>query len=221
MIKLQNSYFAGLIDGEGYIAIHNSCVGQSKKYLKLVVRIGMIDPEGILKQAQKRWGGYLYNRKARTDRHRATIEWNISDKSAEQLLKDVYPYLIFKKKQAEIGLEFRKFVSYNNNIGPLVQQYRQLLADNLKKLHKSINTNFEFDLDLRKKALIEIKSKRGISEETRQKLIASHKGKIHAGTFKKGQIPWSKGRKFSEEHKRKIGKANKIALKKYYSGKIG
>ena len=35
-------------------------------------------------------------------------------------------------------------------------------------------------------------------------------------TFKKGYTPWTKGRKLSEEHKRKIGEANKKSVKEYW-----
>ena len=209
-------YFAGLVDGEGYIFILNSCVGQSKKYLKMGVKIQMVvDESGILAKAKELWGGHLYFRKGRKTQHRDTAEWIIENDGANKFLKDTLPYLRLKKQQAEIGLEFRKFVSYNNNITDNVQKYRLHLMDGLKGLHHSIP--FAIDQKLRKVALHDIKTKHFISQETRQRLSDSHKGQVHAGTFKKGCIPWTKGRKFTEEHKRKIGLANSIALKKYYA----
>ncbi len=43
------------------------------------------------------------------------------------------------------------------------------------------------------------------SEETIKKMSVSSRGrKPNSGSFKKGQIPWCKGKKFSDEHKRKI-----------------
>lgn len=216
MLKEDKIYFAGLIDGEGYIYIFNSCVGKSKKYLKLGVKIQMVvDESGILVKAKELWGGHLYFHKGKQDQHRDTAEWIVENGGALQLLKDILPYLRLKKQQAEIGIEFRRFVSYNNNITDNVVAYRLHLMDGLKGLHHSIP--FEIDQDLRNKAQKDIHTRHFISSETRKKLSESHKGKHHAGTFKKGSVPWTKGRKFSEEHKRKIGEANRIALKKYYA----
>lgn len=42
------------------------CVGKSKKYLKLGVKIQMVvDDSGILSAAKESWGGYLYFHKGR------------------------------------------------------------------------------------------------------------------------------------------------------------
>lgn len=216
MLKADKIYFAGLMDGEGYIFIFNSCVGKSKKYLKLGVKIQMVvDDSGILSAAKESWGGYLYFHKGRQNQHRDTAEWVIENGGAEAFLKDILPYLRLKKQQAEIGIEFRKFVSYNNNITENVQTYRLHLMEGLKGLHHSIP--FVIDQDLRSKASKDIHTKHFISQETRQKLSDSHKGKHHAGTFKKGSKPWITGKKHSEETKRKIGESNKEALKKYHA----
>lgn len=213
-MEITNAYMAGLLDGEGYIAISNNCVGKSKKYLRLVVKISMVDDVRLLESVHSKWGGYIRNRKARSVNHRSTVEWVLENSKAEVLLQNLYPYMVVKKQQAGIGIEFRKFVSYNNNITDNVVVYRQHLADGLKGLHHSIP--FTINQTLRKRALKDVHTKRFISRETLQKLSDSHKGKHHAGTFKKGSTPWTTGRKLTEEHKKKIGEANKIAVKKYH-----
>ncbi len=217
MIKLQDkSYYAGLLDGEGSISISNSCVKKSKKYLRLSVRICMIDLNGVLQKGQSIWGGRVVSRKPRNERCRATIEWQIQDKVGGQFLKDVLPFLMVKKQEAELGIEFRKFVSINNMVGDNIQNYRFHLMEGIKGLHHSIP--FQINQKLRDLAIKERRyGKREISEETRRRLSQSHKGLWTRGMFAKGHVPWTKGRKFSEEHKRKIGLANKVALRKYYA----
>jgi len=215
-MKTTYAYFAGLIDGEGSIQIGNSNVNKSPKYLRMQVNIQMVDKFEILKKAQLIWGGYLYNRKARTDKHRATIHWRVENEKAFKFLSDISPYLIGKKGEAEIAMDFRTFVSKSNRISDNIFAYRVLLFDRLKALHHSID--IPDNVVLREKALKDLKKGYFLSEEHRLKLSIAHKGQIHAGTFKKGGIPWTTGRKLSEEHKRKIGKANSIALKKYYRG---
>lgn len=211
-----NPYLAGLIDGEGYIYIVKGSVKKSKVYMRMGVKIAMIDNSFLLSRAQKVWGGYIRNRKARSDKHRATVEWIIQDLKAERLLNELLSFLILKKDQAKIAIEFRKFVSKNNMVTKNIENYRNHLSEGLKGLHHSIP--FEIDKNLRRKATYDQKHvKWHISEEHRKKLSESHKGLLVKNMFKKGHVPWTKGRKFTEEHKRKIGLANSLALKKFYA----
>jgi hypothetical protein len=73
------------------------------------------------------------------------------------------------------------------------------------------------------------------SEETRRKLREINTGRTRSKESiekqrksmmgkNKGKAPWTKGRHLSEEHKRKIGEANSIALKGHspsHKGKTG
>lgn len=99
-MEITNAYLAGIIDGEGYIAIFNSCVGNSKKYLKLVVKVAMVDDENLLNRVKERYGGHIVHRKPRSDRHRPTVEWILENGKAEVLLQNLFPYMIVKKRQA-------------------------------------------------------------------------------------------------------------------------
>lgn len=206
-ISIQDkAYCGGLVDGEGYFYIikdkHHSAV-----YMRAGLKIAMIDQQGILEKAKNLWGGWGKTRKARTDRHKATMEWVIEGKNVEKLIDDILPFLVGKKRQAEVVKEFRRFVSTNNIVTGDIQVYREHLLTGLKGLHHS--TEFVIDEELKQKAEYEAKMfKRKFSYEHRQKLSESHKGLITKGMFKPGHSPWTKGRKLSEEHKRKIGLAN-------------
>jgi len=48
-----------------------------------------------------------------------------------------------------------------------------------------------------------------MSAEAKRNMSLAKKGKTNAGSFKKGQVPWSKGKKFSEESRRKMSQAKK------------
>lgn len=207
-------YYAGLVDGEGYIFIIKGWYKRSKIYYRAGIKIAMCGANDILRKAQGLWGGYLVDRPPRTKKHRPVLEWIIDGNSIGGFLEDIQPYVRVKKDQIDVIVEFRKFVSHNNNVTPSVQEYRTHLFEGLKGLHHSIP--FAINPGLRNLALADVHTKRFVSAETIKKLSESHKGKHHAGTFKKGQPSWSAGKKFTEEHKRKIGEANKIALKRYY-----
>lgn len=204
-------YYAGLIDGEGYLFL---CVGsrvKSKIYIRAGIKVAMVDGAGILERAKELWGGYLKERRARSVRHRNTKEWIIDGSNLDKLLPQIIPYLRLKKQQAEILVEFRSMVSKNNMVGEHIQNFRLHLMDGLKGLHHS--KPFAVDKLIRDMAIYERDNLvRHISEETRRKLSESHKGVWHRGMFQKGCSPWTKGRKLSEEHKRKIGEANRKSL---------
>ena len=122
-------YYAGLLDGEGYFFICVGAVKKSKVYMRAGIKIAMVDDANLLPKAKDLWGGYLKYHIARSLKHRATVEWVIDGKALDVFLPTITPYLRLKKQQAEIIQEFRKFVSYNNNITQAVLDYRKHLFD--------------------------------------------------------------------------------------------
>jgi hypothetical protein len=96
---ITNEYAAGFFDGEGNISIAST--GKKAYELNLRVIIGQKDFTPLLKFKEK-WGGSVdYGRQSKV------YFWRGGAKIAEKFLRDVLPFLIVKKAQAEIALDFR------------------------------------------------------------------------------------------------------------------
>lgn len=114
MISLK--YAAGFFDGEGCISIGKI---QQQYYINYRTRItigqsgkiGML----ILKQLQDRFGGIVIQDKGQKyleNRHyRVAWVWRLSETDGFYFLKRIYPYLITKRNQADLMIEFQKIKS--------------------------------------------------------------------------------------------------------------
>lgn len=109
--KLQSAYLAGLTDGEGYIGILQTKQGNKKQWfsnkefiLKPVIKIAMTDKD-LVSYLHNSFGGTFETRKAH-GRAKESYCWALRDRKAVEFVRQVYPYLKVKKKQAEILLRF-------------------------------------------------------------------------------------------------------------------
>lgn len=92
-------YWAGFLDGEGsfYVATGN-CV--------LVEVSNTYQP--IIRKLEREVGGTVIPCKSGKINHRPYYKWIISGKRADKFIRKVHRYLVEKKKQAELLLEFNK-----------------------------------------------------------------------------------------------------------------
>lgn len=54
-----------------------------------------------------RWEGNISFKKSKINNHKDYWVWQIDGRKAFRFLKEIYPYLIIKKPQAQIGIEFQ------------------------------------------------------------------------------------------------------------------
>lgn len=104
----KNIYFAGLFDGEGCISI-NKIVGEKQGYKRpgFQLRLSITNTnKEVLEEVQKKFGGKLYTRNRKNSR--TYYDWVVVSKQCIEVLESLKPYLIIKKRQAEIALEFQK-----------------------------------------------------------------------------------------------------------------
>lgn len=135
----RNAYYAGLIDADGYIAIHANCSRCSKnweRYKRVVVRVSMVEDQA-LKEGFKQWGGFLVNRKRKGGSD--FVEWVLQHGKAEIFIRDIKPFLKNKVRQAEICLKYRQLQtrrrSGTNQISDHEFEFRKKLEIELKSLH--------------------------------------------------------------------------------------
>lgn len=129
------AYYAGLVDGEGYIGGHSFRQGSSgKKNYDIRVSIGLKSntENGVLDRAKKTWGGSIYITKY------GIKVWDIKGKVCEQFLRDIYPYMVIKPDQADVAFEIRATKIYRGRrkVPKKVMQRRKELHKKLKDLHQ-------------------------------------------------------------------------------------
>lgn len=107
------AYIAGLIDGEGHIAITKIASGFNRRVnpsYQLLVRVAMTHHDTIQWYADVT-GAELRFRAARGLYHANAYEANRADHNALRLLKQIMPFLITKRAQAELAVAFRETFS--------------------------------------------------------------------------------------------------------------
>jgi len=96
MSDLSKQYLAGLFDGESWI-------GFTKNRLRISVQ--MVD-KGVVERIFLQCGGGFYKVKRREGQNYNTYCWNINGVAAASLLKELLPFFVVKKSQAEVGIRW-------------------------------------------------------------------------------------------------------------------
>lgn len=111
MDQLKLAYCAGFFDGEGSISIHFSMrdMKNGKAYPRWQeeVKVTQLDKTPLL-VFKELFGGYIYKTLHytinRIPYHR--YDWKLASNQAHEFLEIIAPYLILKKEEAEIAVEF-------------------------------------------------------------------------------------------------------------------
>ena len=94
------AYFAGIMDGEGTFSIVIRRRGKYNWYQdSIAVRMG---EQPVIKKLHEKLGGRYYER---DEVGKTTFIWQMSSKEARKICNLLLPYLILKKRQAEIIIE--------------------------------------------------------------------------------------------------------------------
>ena len=108
------AYAAGIIDGEGCIGIEKSTRGsdyrwrQNKRGYRMSVYVTVCNTNlELLEWLEQRFGGYIKEERHRHLGWKRAWAWRLCSIQAGNLLKLVIPYLIVKRRQAEIAIELQ------------------------------------------------------------------------------------------------------------------
>lgn len=142
--RITRRYLAGLIDGEGYISIRpDFCY--SRSHYKPVIKMALTDKTAyILFEIKELLGGHIYKRTYTNQKYNDAYCWEVQTFDAvKNVLDYISPYLILKKKQAEIVNELIKTKSKTKSadgtftkINPSILEKRQRLYNLVKALNK-------------------------------------------------------------------------------------
>ena len=97
---MTNEYIAGLFDGDGCVRIlyRDSVISNRCYYIDIQITNNYLP---VLETIQGIWKGNIFT-------HNDTFQWRLTSKKAYAFLKAIYPYIVIKKKQTAIALEFQK-----------------------------------------------------------------------------------------------------------------
>ncbi len=128
------SYTAGFLDGEGCIRISKRLPRNNKSMsYNLFVNITQKDGE-IMDWLQGNFGGTIFLKNKSKDGKDWIYEWRITEVKAFNFLKEILPFLKYKKKQAELAIMFqqRRIFERKRNI-PDNGRFASLSQDELDK----------------------------------------------------------------------------------------
>jgi len=107
--KTDLAWAAGFIDGEGYIGIRpvkSSPDTKGNPHLQLRIIVSNTRPLAILKLVSM-FGGDSWIRPPAKAGHRTQYVWQVFSRAAEDVLKEIQPYLVIKSEQADTALSYR------------------------------------------------------------------------------------------------------------------
>jgi hypothetical protein len=110
MDELKKAYWAGFIDGEGSIKIIRrkpSLVRREKNYTyRPCLSISNTD-RGIIEQLKEDFNcGTIWRKKPYRENHKQAYGWYVWNRKCLAIMEILLPYLIIKRKQAELVVEF-------------------------------------------------------------------------------------------------------------------
>lgn len=139
MVDTELAYIAGIIDGEGTISVGirnpNPKMRELRPQLVLQVAVVMTD-ESIISWLKQVTGiGNLYKQIKTNPKHKNIFHWRPSIKDSAKLLIQILPYLIVKKRQAELFIELVSIRSISTR--NTVNRERQFeIVSEIQKLNK-------------------------------------------------------------------------------------
>lgn len=104
-MKVNITYIAGLLDGEGSIGImkHNRETPSPQYFLRVVI---CNTNKKVLELVQQTLG--VGSITVNNRRRRALYTWTATSGKAMFILERLLPYLIIKKEQAQLGIDFQQ-----------------------------------------------------------------------------------------------------------------
>jgi len=133
------AYLAGIFDGEGSVYINKTSSPHSlklweRKTPNYALNCGVTNSyRGVLEIFQKLFGGSIYDRKSHQ-----VYDYRIDRIMAKEMLKNLLPYLVIKKEQARIAIEFQETLfATSKEVSEEKLEYRDSVYFKIKSLNGS------------------------------------------------------------------------------------
>jgi len=123
---------AAYIDGEGCISLAR----HRNVYMAVRVTIFNTDKR-LIEWLGEHFGGHVVVRRSKNIRHKTGYGWCVSSKAAAYVIRNCHPYLILKKEQANVALDFISTISNAiSNNADLVHERRNIRDNMLSEMHR-------------------------------------------------------------------------------------
>lgn len=111
------AYTAGIVDGEGCISISAyKDARTSEKRFRGDMAVGMTNKD-VIDWLGETLDGNVYKARASYDKTKAVYVWQMCAADAAKLLSAILPFLIVKKKQAELMIKFAATMTIRGEVG--------------------------------------------------------------------------------------------------------
>lgn len=142
MSKEKILYAAGIIDADGYIGVVRSATMNGYRYFTPQVMVVNRDVR-LMEWFKENFGGKFYLRKKRNDRVADHYMWRAVSSVAFPLLVAIEPFLIVKKKQAQLAIAFQERIYANPVVRKGRPKDKRLVATEELKAREDIYHKFK------------------------------------------------------------------------------
>lgn len=139
MTDIQKAYYAGFFGGEGTVSIE--VYKRKGKCTDLLALYVVNTDRRILEQLKTNFGGHIQKHSKSVLSVKTCWKWKITDRAGFNFLLVIHPYLVVKKLQADIAIEYvnkhkgKKFYG-NKGMPPEERKARISLSNKLKQTRK-------------------------------------------------------------------------------------
>jgi hypothetical protein len=133
---LQCAFFAGLFEGEGCFNIRINHPKKKPDASHYMCRICITNTSKIMIDWIFDNFGGNYHQRNRDPKYKPVYHWSISGPSMDKVLHAIYPYLVSKKRHAEVMLKFRStFDPKRTSRMEIPEKIKVIRAECIEELH--------------------------------------------------------------------------------------
>lgn len=141
MDEAKKAYTAAIIDGEGSISLtvhttRKTKTGRPATAPKLVVQVANTS-ELLIDWLRQTWhaGTKTVSYRPKRPNHKLAYSWRLRGATAAKILREVMPYLVVKKPQAELGVHAQSLTRACRKLGDEEMACRMSLRDQMIALN--------------------------------------------------------------------------------------
>lgn len=132
----QRAYAAGVIDCDGAIWICRSSRGRNRATHSVRVNVTNTRPELIDWFSLNLVGSSAGQAYTKNPRAKAVSRWQATSLNAKHVLEQVLPFLVLKREQALVALEFCSTLEVSGKLPDALYSMREELYQKMRKLNK-------------------------------------------------------------------------------------